>query len=157
MISKPSQSYFTQAPVTAGSVASPSRSTSGTIVPTGMWGGIQIGPQSGAPLLKAVIVGTCTLTAANSAALPLVATSTGQFNCAVGTGNQILPGDLVQMSLNNGHAASWGAFDIVDATASSTASGYNGIITVTVLNNVGVATSSFIAATTSAQFEINRI
>lgn len=145
------------APAYSGSVTSPSRSTAGTIVPQGMWGGLQIGPQSQVPLIKAEIIGTCTLTAANSSSLPLPATSTSQFNCAIGNQYYMQPGDLAQVTLSNGHASGFGAFDVVDAVASSTASGQNGIITVTILNNVGAATSTFPLATTSAQFEINRI
>lgn len=127
------------------------------IFPWGFGAGIQIGTPSSAPVIKETAFGTCTLAAANSSSLPFPATSTSQFNCPVGKNVNIAAGDIVQVTLQNGHSSGYGAFDVVDATASTTATGNNGIITVTLLNNVGTATSSFPAATTSAQFEINRI
>lgn len=139
-------------PVQSGSTAA-----AGTIIPTGDWGGVQIGPQSQTPLIKAMAIGTCNLQAANASGLTLAATTTGTYNCFVGNGIAIRSTDLVQVSLQNGHASLFGALDVVDAVASSTDSGVNGDIVVTLLNNFGVASSSFPLATTSVQFEINRI
>lgn len=127
------------------------------IFPWGFGAGLQVGPSSYAPVIKRTAFGTCTLTAANASTLPMPATSTSQFNCQVGKNVAVFPTDMVQVTLNNGHASSFGAFDVVDAVGSSTASGVNGIITVTVLNNVGAATSTFPLATTTANFEINAI
>lgn len=126
------------------------------IIPWGFGGGLQIGAQSQVPVIKATAFGTCNLAESQTPG-SMGATTTMQFNCAVGNGVYIKSGDFVQITLANGHASGFGAFDVVDATASSTAQGYNGIITVTLLNNVGAATSSFPLATTSAQFELNRI
>lgn len=125
-------------------------------IPWGFGTGIQVGPASGMPLIRAIAVGTCNLAEANTPG-SMGATTTMTFNCPVGNGVSIAANDLVQVSLKNGHAAAFGAFDVVDSVASSTATGQNGIITVTLLNNVGAATSSFPLATTSAQFEINRL
>lgn len=127
------------------------------IFPWGFSKGLQIGNPNQAPIVKEMAFGTCTLTAASNSTLPVVATSTSQFNCAVGANVNIQSGDNVQVQLANGHASIYGGFVITDAVASSTASGQNGTITVTVINLTGVATSSFPLATTSATFEVNRI
>lgn len=126
------------------------------IIPWGFGGGLQIGPQSQVPVIKATAFGTCNLTEAQTPAT-MGATTTMTFNCQVPSNVYTKAGDIMQITLANGHASTFGAFDVVDAIASSTAAGYGGIITVTLLNNVGVATSSFQLATTSASFELNRI
>lgn len=136
-----------------GSISSPSRSTSGTIVPTGMWGGLQVGPQSQVPLIKATSFSTCNL--AETVPGSFAATTTMQFGCTVPASFSLQTGDLVQVTLGNGHAAAFGSFRVVDAVASTT--GFGGTISVYLSNETGTATSSFILATTSAQVEINRI
>ena len=97
--------------------------------------------------LNQVLSGTCNLTG-TVAGVQLVATSTGQFFCSVTGVNN---GDKVFVSLTNGHASVWGGFVVVDAFATTTDA-----IGVTLLNDTGVATSSYILATTSVQYWVVR-
>jgi hypothetical protein len=124
--------YFSGGTVTAASVLATSTFAVG---------------DSNANTVAEILTGTCNLTG-TVAGVQLLATSTGQFFCTV-TG--VAANDKVFVSLTNGHASVWGGFVVVDAFATTT-----NRIGVTLLNDTGVATSSYILATTSVQYWIVR-
>lgn len=108
-----------------------------TLVPVDSTDGLKVG--SNGSTNQEIKSTTCTLATTE---LPLEATSTDAFTCAI-TG--VNTGDQVFVSLPSNSGSNLGGFVVDSATAGS------GTITVGITNLTGAATSSFPLATTTVQ------
>lgn len=127
------------------------------ITPWGFGGGIQIGPSSGAPVLKLVAAGTCN--ASTTGVATLAATTTALASCALGGNYNLNATDIVDITGAAGSGANGG-------TSFGTILPFGGFVSTAgkaptlswyYENLSGGATTSYTQATTSVGFQIFRI